>query len=575
MELCSNGELYHYIIQSQRLSELESKYFLRQILETLQYVHSLGFVHRDIKPENLLIDANGFIKISDFGLSKFVGTQGIASTPCGSLCYAAPECIQGIGYDGRKSDVWSVGVVLYAMLTGQLPWTKRNQHQLIDQIIHADFSIPSYVSSQASDLIEKMLEPDPEKRITVEDALAHPLVRSAPRHRYLTQQTLLPLSLKHIDKFFGRDGSEIEIDDKCLERSVGKTTFLESVGRLVTVDEISFYQINNTACDREIQLEIYENYATPPHAAIIMHDLSNPQTFSSVRNYIDNFVSRFGKSKQIFIIGNKSDIYAGSIDKAGLEKYKFYSISIKSNNSECIKSICRHLFIDFNSAMMDECKDITKILIDNPVSSLFREPVDTDLYPEYKNYIKHPMDLGTVLSKLNNNKYSSVQQWHSDIELIWSNCEKFNGKDAFKYYIQELKRILAKECQRFDPLTKPQKGTYLRPVKGLELIGSRLSEAVKTLSMKLDQKEGRDLMIPKSEHYSKKDLDPLTDADLAKIADKIANLKTEDERIHVMNILQHFGVSGCEKEYFYGVESDQIPVEAKMFLRAYFRDEEK
>ncbi|KAH0788942.1 CAMK family protein kinase [Histomonas meleagridis] len=220
MELCPNGELYDYIIQNKRLTELETKYYLRQILETLQHIHSLGIIHRDIKPENLLIDAYGKIKFSDFGLSRFVNSQGLADTPCGSICYASPECIRGNTYDGRKSDIWSVGVVAYAMLTGVLPWTKQNQAQLIEQIMNADFTIPYYVSEEAKDLLHCLLEPDPELRITIEQALKHKFITSAPRHKsYKTYSRSLPISLKNIEMFFGRNKSNIRIEEKELSRS--------------------------------------------------------------------------------------------------------------------------------------------------------------------------------------------------------------------------------------------------------------------------------------------------------------------------------------------------------------------
>ena len=219
MELCEHGELFHYIVDNGRLSELESRYFLKQILEALRYVHNQGVVHRDIKPENILLDVDGHVKLSDFGLSRFVNAQGLADTPCGSVCYASPECVSGIQYDGRKSDIWSVGVVAYAMLTGVLPWTKQNQVQLIEQIRKADFQIPGFVSEGARDLIRKLMEPDPAKRISVEEALQHPWIASAPSHRFRSKEPKLMLSLKYVDRFFGRENSDVVIDDKVLMRS--------------------------------------------------------------------------------------------------------------------------------------------------------------------------------------------------------------------------------------------------------------------------------------------------------------------------------------------------------------------
>lgn len=216
MKHCPNGDLFKYIIEHQRFSVLEAKYYLKKIIVGLQYVLSLGIVHRDLKPEKLFFNGLGRIKIGDFGLSRFVNSQGLANTPCGSVCYASPECIIGSTYDGRKSDVWSEGVIAYAMLVGVLPWTKRNQSQLLEQIRKTDFLFPSFIPDDPRDLITKMLDPDPCRRISVEQCLHHPWIKSAPNVRPMygsTGKNLL-ISLKHVDNFFDRDNSEEKISIK-------------------------------------------------------------------------------------------------------------------------------------------------------------------------------------------------------------------------------------------------------------------------------------------------------------------------------------------------------------------------
>lgn len=171
------------------MSETEAKTYFRQIADTIIYVHKKGVAHRDLKPENILIDSYGRLKLSDFGLSRFVGTDGLARTPCGSACYAAPEIIRsGVDmsiagfyscYDGRKSDAWSCGVILYAMLTGYLPWTRyRNQVSLFQQILDGDFVIPDHVPVQAAFLIRMLMEVIPENRFSLTDALASEWMKS-------------------------------------------------------------------------------------------------------------------------------------------------------------------------------------------------------------------------------------------------------------------------------------------------------------------------------------------------------------------------------------------------------------
>ena len=131
MEYCSGGELFDYISEEQKLSEIESCRFFHQIIHGLDYLHKLNIVHRDLKPENMLLDENKNIKIVDYGLSntyqKITSKEGkvIAEelkTACGSPCYAAPEMIAGKKYDGLKVDIWSSGVILFAMVCGYLPF---------------------------------------------------------------------------------------------------------------------------------------------------------------------------------------------------------------------------------------------------------------------------------------------------------------------------------------------------------------------------------------------------------------------------------------------------------------------
>ena len=121
VEYASRGELFEYLVQHQHLSDVEAMRFFRQIIYGLEYLHSLGICHRDLKPENILLDENLNIKIADFGFARFAKSN-IADTSCGSPHYAAPEVIKGTRYDGRCADVWSCGVILYALLAVRFAW---------------------------------------------------------------------------------------------------------------------------------------------------------------------------------------------------------------------------------------------------------------------------------------------------------------------------------------------------------------------------------------------------------------------------------------------------------------------
>ncbi|OHT15602.1 CAMK family protein kinase [Tritrichomonas foetus] len=206
MEFCPNGELFQLIVDRKRVSEEESKPLIMQILETIDYIHKMGVAHRDLKPENILIDKLGRLKISDFGLSKFVDSKGLVSTPCGSPCYASPECVAGNGpYNGKTNDVWSIGVIVYAMLTGELPWTKRNQAQLFEQIKKGEYKIPDFLSEDATSFIRGLMTVDIKNRLTIQQAIDHPFLRGT-MSQSLPKDTPVPIiSLKRVDAFFEKD----------------------------------------------------------------------------------------------------------------------------------------------------------------------------------------------------------------------------------------------------------------------------------------------------------------------------------------------------------------------------------
>ncbi|EAY16259.1 CAMK family protein kinase [Trichomonas vaginalis G3] len=234
MEFCPNGELFQFIVDRNNLSEDEAKPLFRQILEALQYVHSHGVSHRDLKPENLLIDNLGRIKISDFGLSIFVDSQGLVKTPCGSPCYASPECISGQLYDGMTTDVWSAGVILYAMLTGQLPWKKRNQAQLFKQIKSGDYTIPDELSSDATNMLTRLLTVDPKARITIEEALQHPWLRGCDQQYPTVRQITHYVNIMKVDYFFDRVISNLNLSESQLLTHSSQNLSFNAMSKMLT-----------------------------------------------------------------------------------------------------------------------------------------------------------------------------------------------------------------------------------------------------------------------------------------------------------------------------------------------------
>nr|GLL34341.1 CBL-interacting serine/threonine-protein kinase 6 [Ipomoea trifida] len=169
MELVRGGELFAKISKGRLREELARNYF-QQLISAIDFCHSRGVYHRDLKPENLLLDEDGHLKVTDFGLSAFsdhLRQDGMLHTTCGTPAYVAPEVIAKKGYDGAKVDIWSCGVILYVLLAGFLPFQDDNIVAMYRKIYRGDFKCPPWLSSDARKLITKMLDPNPNSRITI------------------------------------------------------------------------------------------------------------------------------------------------------------------------------------------------------------------------------------------------------------------------------------------------------------------------------------------------------------------------------------------------------------------------
>ncbi|OMO57521.1 hypothetical protein COLO4_35319 [Corchorus olitorius] len=169
LEFITGGELFDKIVHNGRLSEAEARRYFQQLIDGVDYCHSKGVYHRDLKPENLLLDSQGNLKISDFGLSA-LPEEGVSllRTTCGTPNYVAPEVLSHKGYEGAVADVWSCGVILYVLMAGYLPFDELDLTTLYSKIERAEFSCPSWFPVGAKSLIQRILDPNPQTRITIE-----------------------------------------------------------------------------------------------------------------------------------------------------------------------------------------------------------------------------------------------------------------------------------------------------------------------------------------------------------------------------------------------------------------------
>lgn len=176
MEFVKGGELFAKIAKGRFSEDLSRKYF-QQLISAVGYCHSRGVFHRDLKPENLLLDENGNLKVSDFGLSAVkdqIRTDGLLHTLCGTPAYVAPEILSKKGYDGAKVDLWSCGVILFVLTAGYLPFNDPNLMSMYKKIYKGEFRCPKWMSSDLRRLLSRLLDTNPETRITVDQIIHDP-----------------------------------------------------------------------------------------------------------------------------------------------------------------------------------------------------------------------------------------------------------------------------------------------------------------------------------------------------------------------------------------------------------------
>jgi serine/threonine protein kinase len=171
MEYCAGGELISLVSDFETLPRAARYRIFWQVLRGVSYLHDHGIAHRDLKPDNIMLDSFQNAKLTDFGLSRLVDGDSLMSTPCGSTVYVAPEIVLGREYDGLKADIWSLGVVLYVLETGCLPWTAASGVALFRQITTAAYVMPPSAPADIAWVIDACLQPDPDCRATAAELL--------------------------------------------------------------------------------------------------------------------------------------------------------------------------------------------------------------------------------------------------------------------------------------------------------------------------------------------------------------------------------------------------------------------
>ncbi|KAM9356444.1 MAP/microtubule affinity-regulating kinase 3a isoform 5-T5 [Pholidichthys leucotaenia] len=227
MEYASGGEVFDYLVAHGRMKEKEARAKFRQIVSAVQYCHQKHIVHRDLKAENLLLDADMNIKIADFGFSNEFTLGNKLDTFCGSPPYAAPELFQGKKYDGPEVDVWSLGVILYTLVSGSLPFDGQNLKELRERVLRGKYRIPFYMSTDCENLLKRFLVLNPAKRGTLEQIMKDRWINTGFEEDELKPYTEPELDItdqKRIDVMVGMGYNLEDIQDSLAKMKYDEIT---------------------------------------------------------------------------------------------------------------------------------------------------------------------------------------------------------------------------------------------------------------------------------------------------------------------------------------------------------------
>jgi len=338
MEYCQNGELFNRIVQRQHLNENEAAFFYYQLINGLEYIHQNNIVHRDLKPENLLLSKDDELKIIDFGLSNYSQLNMLLGTPCGSPCYASPEMVSGQKYDGYMIDIWSTGIILYAMTCGYLPFEDNDNEVLFLKILKCNINYPKYVGELSLDLMKKIIVTEPSKRITLEKIKEHPF--------YLKGKTLFNHKFNRNENINNNnDNNSLYIKNKIMK-------IKEKIDYKIRNEKMNYISENNL-----IYLEQNNNNKKILSDNIICDNLNNSKNGNNFikQNKLDNKIKKEDNNNikniknNIQNYGNKKIEIKKSINK---EKENLLNIEINDNiNNNCSNN--KHIKMESISSILD------------------------------------------------------------------------------------------------------------------------------------------------------------------------------------------------------------------------------
>ena len=422
MELANNGELFKYIVKKKKLEETEASYFYYQLILGLEAIHKKKIVHRDIKPENLLLKDNNILTIIDFGLSNKYKKNQLLKTSCGSPCYAAPEMILGRKYHGLLVDIWSSGIVLYAMVCGYLPFEDKNNDKLYKKILNGKFELPSRLSNDCKDLIKKILTVNPKNRIGINGIKNHPFLNKA-------------ISCYHIDNFLMRSekGKYCEV---VIERMLNMSEF--NFNRNDIIYNLDNNKHNNITATYELLLKKYKMEISSARSGLNSITSASSIGNNSILKNNSNGIKINLKKEEINIINNNKHSHESrnnSNNKISKSyRGKNYSLNNKKRYRNTFNGNSFNKTIDSNNSNLSSKNgfgsslDIQKVIKKNKIDShiIIGIPklvsINKKIFPNIKKHfskkkLKSNPPLNEYYNKFKSKKgnYSRSKSKNSDI----------------------------------------------------------------------------------------------------------------------------------------------------------------
>uniref|UniRef100_A0A8D3BP83 MAP/microtubule affinity-regulating kinase 3 n=1 Tax=Scophthalmus maximus TaxID=52904 RepID=A0A8D3BP83_SCOMX len=299
MEYASGGEVFDYLVAHGRMKEKEARAKFRQIVSAVQFCHQKHIVHRDLKAENLLLDADMNIKIADFGFSNEFTVGGKLDTFCGSPPYAAPELFQGKKYDGPEVDVWSLGVILYTLVSGSLPFDGQNLKELRERVLRGKYRIPFYMSTDCENLLKRFLVLSPGKRGTLEQIMKDRWINAGCDEQELKPFVEPQLDIRdqtRIDRMVGMGYSREKINESLAKMKYDDITATYLLlGRRAA--EVRGYHGNNR-CDSSSSssISLLKPRPSPAHLLIQRSSSSSSSSSSKQRRCSDQGTDTSGST---------------------------------------------------------------------------------------------------------------------------------------------------------------------------------------------------------------------------------------------------------------------------------------